>query len=90
VRFVLHLRHFDLAQQVLSDFCRLLGGTEQPLQGRLLSLLSHTYDKANIAQADTAQQELEHDDNFFFRRAQIEEDALARLEEGVAAQKETL
>jgi hypothetical protein len=74
----LHLGDLNFTEQILVNFGRFFRRPAQPLEGRLFG---HPERKADAGQFDFAEQELEHEDHFLFRRAEVEEDRLARLGE---------
>src|SRR5918996_589270 len=74
----LNLRDVHLTQQVLVDLFSLLRRAAQPLQD---SPFGHAQREAEGRQLHFAQQQLEHEDDSLFHRAQIKEDRPAGLRE---------
>ena len=79
----LHTRDLDFTQQVLVDHGGLLCRAPQPFEDRLFG---DAEGAAHTAQLDFAQQQLEHEDDFLFTRAQVKKDCRARLGELFAAE----
>src|ERR671916_780616 len=74
----LNLRDVHFVQQVLVDLFSLLRRAAQPLQD---SPFGHAQREAEGGQLNFAQQQLEHEDDGLFHRAQIKEDRPAGLRE---------